>query len=431
MSLRKRLLQDNDSLAIFGGGYVGYSDAAFYAKHGVESLIVDLDSVKVEKINRGQPPYPEIGPWLGFDLKPFTKLIHATTDWHEVLEENYPVHIVAVNTEKDGNTWDEPLKDVCSKIARAKQTPLTIIESTLTPGWTDSIIIPTLGLWKPVAVAPRRDWFTLPGMSLETLDRVVGATSEGALNEAVSVLGIVSQKIHKASSYKVAEMVKSVENAYRHIGISFAYQLSLAYPHMDVREVLKLAATKFNMDLYFPSIGIAGFCVPLGPEYVLGGAEDESPLSLLKEAEKANWNMPKIIAQKLAGGNYKKISILGIAYKGNLKVHVASASIRLAKELKTLSIEPVVNDPLYTDEEIRKLTGCEPVQFPEGLKGCDCVVVACDHDQYKSMPKTLFYDSLSSCRLILDSFALWSPLRDRFKAMSIDYHAIGDSGWLI
>jgi len=431
MSLRDRLLQGDAGIAVWGGGYIGASDAAFYAKHGVRSLIVELDSVKVDKINSGEMPYPDMTSWLGFDTKPLQKMFSATLDWYEALSPDYPVHLVCVNTEKDGKICSDFLADVAGKIAKTETKPLIIVESTLAPGWVDRVVRPKMR-GSRIAVAPRRDWFTILGRNIETLDRVVGATSPRVLKDAVEVLSIVSSKIHKASSYRIAELVKCVENAYRYVEISLAYQLTFAYPSIDIREVLKLCGTKWNLETFYPNLGVAGYCIPESAKYVLSGAEFESELTLLVAAQEADRKMVHMIVDHF---RFKQIGhrvvILGLAYKGGLKVHIHSASVRLAKELhNSLGISPLINDPLYSDDEIREITGFEPARFPEGLKGCDCIVLATDHNEYKSCPKKCLYEALEGCKLILDCHGWWSNLADRFEKMGIEYHEIGDAGWL-
>ena len=190
--LVQRLLFGESRIVIFGAGYIGYSTAAFYAKKGVESLLIDIDEAKVEKINKGEPPYPELQGWLGFNVTTVSHLIEASTQWEQVLDDDVEVVFICVNTERNAEPWTDALKDVAAKIAENSDPLLVIIESTMAPGWVEDIVLPLLSR---VAVAPRRDWFTLAGLTLETLDRVVGATDEDTLRDAVEVLGIVSQSL--------------------------------------------------------------------------------------------------------------------------------------------------------------------------------------------------------------------------------------------
>ena len=115
------------------------------------------------------------------------------------------------------------------KIKNKNYTPIIIIESTLTPKFSEKKIIPffkknkiKIGKDLLYSVAPRRDWFVEGTKSLENLDRVFGATDENSSKIAKDILSIVCKKLHQASSHEVSEMVKSIENAYRHMEITLA-----------------------------------------------------------------------------------------------------------------------------------------------------------------------------------------------------------------
>lgn len=413
-------------IVIFGAGYIGYSTAAFYAKNGINSLLIDIDEEKVETINSGQPPYPELQGWLGFDTAPISHLINATTDWTELLTQDSNIVFICVNTEKNAEPWIDALEDVCTKIAECSEPPLVIIESTLAPGWVDRIVLPLLG--SRVAVAPRRDWFTLPGQSVEVLDRVVGATDQKTLDEAIQVLGIISKKIHPASDYKIAEMVKSIENAYRQVCIALSYQLAISFPHLNIREALKLAATKWNMNLYQPSVGIGGYCLPLAPKYLLSAARVD--ISIFNESIKADDFMPHQIARSLKKRGVKTACVLGIAYKGDLKVHIASPGLRLAKALESMGILTSIHDPLYTYDEVKNLTTVHPIRFPVDMIHHEAIIITCDHIQYKTVTKKQLLTGVKNCKHILDAHGVWEKHRKLFEDRGINYKIIGEPGWI-
>jgi len=254
MKLKEKLLNGEKSVGIWGLGYIGYSSMAYFASKGIKCLGVDVDVEKVDEINRGDLPIDNIGYWLGFDTKPLVKsgLMKATTDWTELISKDIPVHLICIPTEKDDVPYDGILIDVIEKLAAFREmkldTPLlVIIESTLTPNTTEKIIVPALenkgmkvGKDILVGVAPRRDWFISPEKSLKTLPRVVGGTTPQTTALMKEVLEIVCDTILPAKDHRHAELVKSIENAYRHVEITLANQLSLAYPGIDMREVLKL-----------------------------------------------------------------------------------------------------------------------------------------------------------------------------------------------
>ena len=188
----------------------------------------------------------------------------------------------------------------------AKNPPIIIVESTLAPKVSDKKIIPFLKRKKLkvgknilLSIAPRRDWFIEGGKNLENLDRVYGSTDKQSTKVTKDVLSIVCKKLHVASSYRVSEMVKSVENAYRHMDITLANQLSLAFPKDNIREVLKLVGTKWNVETFNPGIGAGGYCIPLSSRYILSQVKSLNQLSLLRETIKTDDGMSKFIANSI------------------------------------------------------------------------------------------------------------------------------------
>ena len=91
-------------------------------------------------------------------------------------------------------------------------------------------------------------------------------------------------------------------------------------------------------------------------------------------------------------------------------------------------MEVKIHDPLYSPEEIRRLAGVEPFEFPEGLRVFDTVVVVSGHREYRILDHATLLECLSSCRLIVDNTALWKDVD--FKSRGIEYHLAGDANWL-
>ena len=131
-------------------------------------------------------------------------------------------------------------------------------------------------------------------------------------------------------------MVKSIENAYRHVEITLANQLSLAYPKENMREVLKLVGTKWNIGTFYPGFGSGGYCIPLSSQYVLQNVNKSKDLTLLRETIKTDKNINLLIARSLVKKKYKNVGVLGLSYKGNLKVSILSPVIPFVKELKNI-----------------------------------------------------------------------------------------------
>jgi len=442
MTLKERLLNGDKLIGIWGVGYIGYSSMAYFASKGVRCLGMDVDAEKVNEINRGNLPIQNIEYWLGFDTKPLVKLglMKATTDWRELISKDIPVHLICIPTEKDDVPYNGILIDVFEKLAAFRDmsldaSPLVIIESTLTPNTAEDIIIPALegkglkvGKDILLGVAPRRDWFISPEKSLKTLPRVVGGTTSETTALMKEVLEIVCDTILSAKDHRHAELVKSIENAYRHVEITLANQLSLAFPDIDMREVLKLVGTKWNIGTYHPSFGTGGYCIPLSSRYVLGGAKGADKLTILSSAVQTDQNLPNVVAEVAIRKGAKKVGILGLAYKGDLKVHTLSPTIRIASYLKEKGIEVKVHDPYYQPEEIEQICGVGTFDFPAGLSEFDTILVVADHREYQSVPRSRILANLKNCRLILDNVGIWDGLD--FGETTIEYHVAGTAGWL-
>lgn len=297
MELKEKVLSGEKKIAVWGTGFIGFTTMANFARNGASCVGYDIDSNKVKTINGGKIPIENLEYWLGFEIKDLVNsgLMRATDDWKEIIDKDIAVHFVAIPTEKGGEPYDDILIDVVKKLSKLKDAkpdkpPLVIVESTLTPGRSDSVVLPIfrengidVGTDILYGVAPRRDWFVSPEKSLQRLPRVFGGTTKEATGMMQDVLSIVCENLVPAPDHKHAEMVKSIENAYRHMDITLANQLSLAYPNVDMSEVLKLVGTKWNVGTFKPSLGTGGYCIPLSSAYVLLGAENPEHLTLLKD----------------------------------------------------------------------------------------------------------------------------------------------------
>ena len=438
MNYKKLLKSKKFKISVWGTGYIGLSTMVYFSKKKINCIGYDVDNKKVRKINSGILPLADLKDWFGFDIKPLVKkkLLKATSNYKDLLSKNCLVHFIAVPTEKDGKPFFKPLLAVLKNIAKIRKSetkipPIIIVESTLAPQVSDKKIIPflrkknfTIGKDILFSVAPRRDWFIEGGKNLENLDRVFGSTDKNSASATKNILSIVCKKLHAASSYKVSEMVKSVENAYRHMDITLANQLSLAFPKDNIREVLKLVGTKWNLETYHPGIGTGGYCIPLSSRYILSQVKNLNKLSLLRETIKTDDQMSSVIARSIKKRKLKKIGILGLSYKGDLKVSVMSKVIPLVQSLKRNKLNVKLYDPYFSRSEIKKATGVETFKFPNGLSKFDCIVVTVDHKQFK-IPTLKLKKYLKNCKLIIDHDGAWKDLNLKNK-----YYLTGDSGWI-
>jgi hypothetical protein len=191
-----------------------------------------------------------------------------------------------------------------------------------------------------------------------------------------------------------------------------------------MREVLKLVGTKWNLETFYPGIGTGGYCIPLSSRYILSQVRDVKKLTLLRETIKTDEKMSLMIAKSIAKKRLKKIGILGLSYKGDLKVSVLSKVIPLVKSLKKNKLNVKLFDPYFTSEEIRKAAGVETFTFPNQLIKFDCVIVTVSHKQFK-IPEAKLRKYLKNCKFIIDHEGAWKNYNLVKK-----YHLTGDSGWI-
>jgi nucleotide sugar dehydrogenase len=442
MDFAKALLGGEKLLGIWGIGHIGYSTTCHFAEQGVRVLGYDIDPARAEAVNRGENPVFAMDYWLGFDPAYLfeREVARVTTDWKDMLDEKVAAHFICVPTERDGRPWLDPLLDVCAKIAtspsmRSKDPPLIIVESTLSPGTLDQAVIPLfeekgirVGQDLLLGCSPRRDWFATPDKSLRTLPRVFGGTTPATNTAMRQVLSIVCQELVEAPSHVEAEMTKAIENAYRQMDIALAFELSNAFPQTDMRNVLRLVGTKWNIESYFPSFGVGGYCIPLASHYLLEGADLPDELRLLHKLSDICDEQPIRVAESLVKRGAKKLGILGLSYTFNVRVSAQSPTLKLVSHLKEAGVEVEVNDPLYTAEEIFEICGAPSFGFPDDLERFDTVLVVSGHRQYRTEAGSALIQHLRNCKLILDNTGLWRDVK--LAEHGIEYHLAGDVGWL-
>ena len=218
-------------------------------------------------------------------------------------------------------------------------------------------------------------------------------------------------------------MVKSVENAYRHMDITLANQLSLAFPKDNIREVLKLVGTKWNLETFHPGIGAGGYCIPLSSRYILSQVKNLNKLSLLRETIKTDDGMSASIANSIARKGLKKIGVLGLSYKGDLKVSVLSKAIPLVKSLRKKKLNVKLYDPYFSNKEIYNAAKVKTFKFPKDLKNFDCLIITVDHKQFR-IPKKILQKNLKKCKFIIDHDGAWKNYNLN------NYYLSGEHGWI-
>lgn len=398
----KALFEDiknkNEKISVIGLGYVGMPLAISFAKK-VDVIGFDLNKEKVEFYNKGIDITNEVG---NDALKNTT----AEITYNEEKLKEAKFHIVAVPTPtKDDKTPDlRPMIGASEILARnLKKGSIVVYESTVYPGVTEDVCVPILekvsglkcGIDFKVGYSPER---INPGDKkhrLETIVKVVSGMDEETLDIIAKTYELVIEAgVHRASSIKVAEASKVIENSQRDINIAFVNELSIIFNRMgiDTKEVLQAAGTKWNFLKFEPGL-VGGHCIGVDPYYLTYKAEELGYRSeVILSGRRINDNMGKYIAENIVKYLIKankqvkgsKVGILGVTFKENCPDVRNSKVIDIINELKEYEIDVIVSDPLANREEVMREYGIQ-LSKVEDLIGLDAVVVSVAHKEYENL----------------------------------------------
>lgn len=398
MGLYEKLVKKQEKISVIGLGYVGMPLAVAFAKK-VNVIGYDVNEQKIALYKKGIDPTNEVGDEA---IKQTT--VEFTSDETRLKEAKF--HIVAVptpiNLDKTPNLT--PVEAASTTVGRnLTKGSIVVYESTVYPGVTEDICIPILeresglkcGIDFKVGYSPER---INPGDKvnrLETITKIVSGIDEESLNEIAMVYELIIEAgVHKASSIKVAEAAKVVENSQRDINIAFMNELAMVFDRMgiDTKEVIEAMNTKWNALGFYPGL-VGGHCIGVDPYYFIYQAEKLGYHSqIILAGRKINDGMGEFVADAvikkliLADKVVKKakVVILGITYKENCPDTRNSKVIDIIKRLKEYGIEPIIYDPLADKNDVKEEYGIELVDMKD-IKDVDCLVFAVAHDEFKQM----------------------------------------------
>lgn len=412
------LIGGTEKLALVGLGYVGMPIAVEFAKH-IDVIGFDLNKKKIERYLAGEDPTNEVG---AEGIKKTT--VQFTADEKELAKAKFI--IVAVPTPvKEDNTPDLGPVEGASAIVGRNITPGTIVvyESTVYPGVTEDVCIPIIekesglkcGVDFKVGYSPERINPADRVHTLTKIQKIVSGMDEESAKEIKNVYDIViAAGTFPVSTIKTAEAVKVIENSQRDINIAFMNEIAMICDKMgiDTYEVLQGMNTKWNALGFTPGL-VGGHCIGVDPYYLTNAAEQLGYHSqIILNGRKVNDSMGAYVAdaaikQMIEAGKAPKkckVAILGITFKGNCPDTRNSKVSDIINRLKEFDINPVVSDSWAEVDVAEKEYGVKLVPF-EDIKDADCIIVAVDHNEYRSMSmsqlKKLFKQDLEDKEKIL------------------------------
>lgn len=315
-------------------------------------------------------------------------------------------HIVAVPTPvNQDKTPDLTPVISASKILGRNLTKGSIVvyESTVYPGVTEDICVPILemesglkcGIDFKIGLSPER---INPGDKehrLETIKKIVSGMDEETVEAIAKVYELVIiAGVHKASSIRVAEAAKVVENSQRDINIAFMNELAMVFDKMniDTNEVVDAMNTKWNALGFRPGL-VGGHCIGVDPYYFIYQAEKLGYHSqIILSGRKVNDGMGAFVADAtikkmiLAGKRVvdAKVAVLGITFKENCPDTRNSKVEDILIRLEEYGIKPIVVDPCADKDDARKEYGVDIADL-DSIRDCDCIIFAVSHNEFKNL----------------------------------------------
>ena len=385
-------------IAVVGLGYVGLPIAVAFGKLG-PVIGFDVNEKKIGELHQGIDRTGEVSP---ADLQ--AAQVRYTCEPSELKAADFI--IVAVPTPISGALQpDLKALRMCSELIGANMSRDTIVvyESTVYPGVTEEICLPILenksgmkaGIDFKVAYSPER---INPGdkeHTLEKIVKVVGAQDAESLEIVAKTYGLVVRAgIHRASSIKVAEAAKVIENTQRDLNIALMNELALIFHRLgiDTKSVLEAAGTKWNFLKFYPGL-VGGHCIGVDPYYLTAKAESVGyhPQVILA-GRRINNGMGKFVAEqtmKLIGQLGRPITdltvaVLGLTFKENVPDLRNSKVPDIIKELREYGVQVVVHDPIAEAEDAIAEYGIYLSEWG-AIKNVDGVVLAVSHRAYLEM----------------------------------------------
>ena len=410
-------------IGVVGLGYVGLPLAVAFGKK-IQTIGFDLATEKIESYKRHRDPTGEVSD---DDLKAASQL-QVTTDPTALKACDYIIVAVPTPVDEAHQPDFSPLVGSSKSVGQnLKKGAIVVYESTVYPGATEEICIPILEQYSGmkwlrdfhVGYSPER---INPGDKEHTLTKILKVVSgdDADTLEKVAQLyeSIITAGVHRASSIKVAEAAKVIENTQRDLNIALMNELALIFHKIgiDTMEVLQAAGTKWNFLPFRPGL-VGGHCIGVDPYYLTHKADmlGYHPQVILA-GRRINDGMGKFIAEQAvklmitAGSQVKgaKVSVLGLTFKENCPDLRNSRVIDVINELRSYGVEVHVHDPVPDAGEAKHEYGIT-LETWEQLPKSDAIVLAVSHKEFAARPLSDYQAKLSANGVLADVKAVFDP----------------------
>lgn len=427
--LLKKINDKEIVCGVIGLGYVGLPLAVEKAKAGFKTIGFDVQSHKVDMVNRGEN---YIGDVVDSELSSLVEkgILSATSDFSFIKDVDFIAICVPTPLDRHQQPDISYVKASAQEIAcYLKKETMVVLESTTYPGTTEELVKPILEAGTGLKCG--EDFYL--GFSPERVDpgnliyktkntpKVVGAVGKDAVQVIAAMYRqILDGDVKEVSTPAVAEMEKILENTYRNINIGLINELAILCNEMGISiwEVIEAAKTKpYGFQAFYPGPGLGGHCIPLDPYYLSWKAREYGfHTSMIESSMMINDKMPaycverasKILNRYKKALNGSKVLVLGVAYKQDIDDYRESPALRVMEELEKTGAEIVFYDPYITTYKYKGqiYTGAKELT-KELLSEADLVMITCAHT-------TVDYEFVQKyAKVIFDTKNVTKNLEDR------------------
>jgi nucleotide sugar dehydrogenase len=421
------------NITVVGLGKIGLTLAAVFANSGHYRVFgADIKEEVIETVNKGISHISN-EPGLESLVQEAHKkqtLMATTNTAQAVSNSEIAIVIVPVLINDRDEVLYQYIDSAVEEIGKGiKKGTLVIFETTLPTGDTrnrfgkriEELSGLTMGEDFYLGYSPERVYSNRIIEDLAAYPKVIGGLDENSLKLATEFYkNALNCDILQVSSLETAEFTKVAESVYRDVNIALVNELAVYADQLgvNIKEVIKAANSEPFSHLHLPGIGVGGHCIPVYPYFFINNGLENGLVTL---SRKINDNMAsyaiKGIQEEFNTLEQKRVLILGLSFRENVKEHTKSSTLLLINELKEKDAIVYVEDPLYTDKEIASF---DVMPFSKTRPNeIDIIILQAFHDEFKGFD----FNRFENCKLVLDGRNVLD--KKEIEALGMAYKGIG------
>ncbi|MGZ4869972.1 MAG: nucleotide sugar dehydrogenase [Halobacteriota archaeon] len=441
MDLDQTIEDKTARIAVIGMGYVGLPTAVNFAENGFHVIGVSRTLAKVSAINQGSCYLKDLNIDERVERVVRCKKLTATTDTTEATKKS-DVIVITVPTpitpdkRPDLSFILSAGRDIAAGLSQGK---LVVLESTVYPGVTDEVLKPVLeesglhaGTDFGLSYCPERYNPGDAAHGILDVVRVVGGITPHWTEITAQLYKNNAKDVVTVKDIKTAEAAKVIENIQRDLNIALMNELALIFErlHIDIMEVIRAAATKWNFNVYYPGAGVGGHCLPIDPYYLVQKAAELGYHAQVITAGRAiNDSMPfhvldlivDALNEQCKAVKGSKIAVLGLTYKENVGDYRESPSEVLIAELAKRGADVHLVDPYIEERVLREFATPEKTAY-HALSGADALVLMTAHSDFDELDLPKIKEMMRAA-IIVDGRRVFDP--DAVRQLGFIYKGVG------